>query len=140
MDWHAVDDVALYSENTPSKLMRSVTLKLGFTKSKLESSLSVTLPYVKYSVFSFYHSTNHSKAHISLQLFLFLDNSSQCASSHNCHQNIKKKKKLNRWRDINIFSIRYQSQTSFFVTTLKLIFPRDTLYNTFILRKNNIKF
>ncbi|XP_046478246.1 phospholipase DDHD1 isoform X3 [Neodiprion pinetum] len=32
VDWHAVDDVALYSENTPSKLMRSVTLKLGFTK------------------------------------------------------------------------------------------------------------
>ncbi|XP_012273270.1 phospholipase DDHD1 [Orussus abietinus] len=32
VDWHAINDVALYSENTPSKLMRSVTLKLGFTK------------------------------------------------------------------------------------------------------------
>ncbi|KAK0181259.1 hypothetical protein PV327_003557 [Microctonus hyperodae] len=32
VDWHAINDVALYSEYTPSKLMRSVTSKLGFTK------------------------------------------------------------------------------------------------------------
>ncbi|KAJ8674260.1 hypothetical protein QAD02_005522 [Eretmocerus hayati] len=32
IDWHAINDVVLYSEYTPSKLMRSVTSKLGFTK------------------------------------------------------------------------------------------------------------
>ncbi|XP_024936658.1 phospholipase DDHD1 isoform X2 [Cephus cinctus] len=32
VDWYAINDVALYSENTSSKLMRSVTFKLGFTK------------------------------------------------------------------------------------------------------------
>ena len=34
VDWHAINDVTLYSEYTPSKLMRSVTSKLGFSKSK----------------------------------------------------------------------------------------------------------
>ncbi|XP_016843553.1 phospholipase DDHD1 isoform X2 [Nasonia vitripennis] len=32
IDWHAINDVVLYSEYTPSKLMRSVTSKFGFTK------------------------------------------------------------------------------------------------------------
>ncbi|XP_058790056.1 phospholipase DDHD1-like isoform X2 [Phymastichus coffea] len=32
IDWHAIDDVVLHSEYTPSKLMRSVTSKFGFTK------------------------------------------------------------------------------------------------------------
>lgn len=34
VDWHSVNDVTLYSEYTPTKLMRSVTSKLGFAKSK----------------------------------------------------------------------------------------------------------
>ncbi|XP_051153543.1 phospholipase DDHD1-like isoform X3 [Leptopilina boulardi] len=33
VDWLAINDVTLYSEYTPSKLMRSVTSKFGFTKS-----------------------------------------------------------------------------------------------------------
>lgn len=32
VDWHAINDVALYSEYTTSKLMRSVTTRLGFSK------------------------------------------------------------------------------------------------------------
>ncbi|XP_015126748.1 phospholipase DDHD1 [Diachasma alloeum] len=32
VDWHAINDVALYSEYTTSKLMRSVTSRLGFSK------------------------------------------------------------------------------------------------------------
>ncbi|KYN08226.1 Phospholipase DDHD1 [Cyphomyrmex costatus] len=32
VDWHSVNDVTLYSEYTPTKLMRSVTSKLGFAK------------------------------------------------------------------------------------------------------------
>ncbi|XP_014484947.1 PREDICTED: phospholipase DDHD1-like [Dinoponera quadriceps] len=32
VDWHTINDVTLYSEYTPTKLMRSVTSKLGFTK------------------------------------------------------------------------------------------------------------
>ncbi|KAG7204893.1 hypothetical protein KM043_005291 [Ampulex compressa] len=32
VDWHTMSDVALYSEYTPTKLMRSVTSKLGFAK------------------------------------------------------------------------------------------------------------
>lgn len=35
VDWHAINDVVSYSEYTPSKLVRSVTSKLGFSKSKL---------------------------------------------------------------------------------------------------------
>lgn len=34
VDWHSINDVTLYSEYTPTKLMRSVTSKLGFAKSK----------------------------------------------------------------------------------------------------------
>lgn len=34
VDWHTISDVTLYSEYTHSKLMRSVTSKLGFSKSK----------------------------------------------------------------------------------------------------------
>ncbi|XP_014226688.1 phospholipase DDHD1-like isoform X1 [Trichogramma pretiosum] len=33
IDWHAINDVVIYSEYTPSKLMRSVTSKFGFAKS-----------------------------------------------------------------------------------------------------------
>ncbi|XP_020282078.1 phospholipase DDHD1-like [Pseudomyrmex gracilis] len=32
VDWHSINDVTLYSEYTPTKLMRSVTSKLGFAK------------------------------------------------------------------------------------------------------------
>ncbi|XP_011690189.1 PREDICTED: phospholipase DDHD1-like isoform X3 [Wasmannia auropunctata] len=32
VDWHSVNDVTQYSEYTPTKLMRSVTSKLGFAK------------------------------------------------------------------------------------------------------------
>ncbi|XP_039302029.1 phospholipase DDHD1 isoform X2 [Solenopsis invicta] len=32
VDWHSINDVTLYSEYTPTKLMRSVTSKLGFSK------------------------------------------------------------------------------------------------------------
>ncbi|XP_032691103.1 phospholipase DDHD1-like isoform X2 [Odontomachus brunneus] len=32
VDWHTINDVTLYSEYTPTKLMRSVTSKLGFSK------------------------------------------------------------------------------------------------------------
>ncbi|XP_067214663.1 phospholipase DDHD1-like isoform X2 [Linepithema humile] len=32
VDWHSINDVILYSEYTPTKLMRSVTSKLGFAK------------------------------------------------------------------------------------------------------------
>lgn len=32
VDWHSISDVTLYSEYTPTKLMRSVTSKLGFAK------------------------------------------------------------------------------------------------------------
>ena len=34
VDWHSINDVVLYSEYRHSKLMRSVTSKLGFAKSK----------------------------------------------------------------------------------------------------------
>lgn len=34
VDWHSISDVTLYSEYTPTKLMRSVTSKLGFAKSE----------------------------------------------------------------------------------------------------------
>lgn len=37
VDWHSVNDVTLYSEYTPTKLMRSVTSKLGFAKSKFRT-------------------------------------------------------------------------------------------------------
>ncbi|KAL7304657.1 hypothetical protein TKK_0002904 [Trichogramma kaykai] len=33
IDWHAINDVVIYSEYTPSKLMLSVTSKFGFAKS-----------------------------------------------------------------------------------------------------------
>lgn len=33
VDWHSINDVVLYSEYRHSKLMRSVTSKLGFAKS-----------------------------------------------------------------------------------------------------------
>ncbi|GAB1861552.1 Phospholipase DDHD1 [Camponotus japonicus] len=32
VDWHSINDVTLYSEYTPTKLMRSVTSRLGFAK------------------------------------------------------------------------------------------------------------
>ncbi|KAH0954763.1 hypothetical protein HN011_008314 [Eciton burchellii] len=32
VDWHSISDVTFYSEYTPTKLMRSVTSKLGFSK------------------------------------------------------------------------------------------------------------
>ncbi|XP_043788477.1 phospholipase DDHD1-like isoform X2 [Apis laboriosa] len=37
VDWHSINDVVLYSEYRHSKLMRSVTSKLGFTKSIVEA-------------------------------------------------------------------------------------------------------
>lgn len=32
MDWHSVDEVYLYSDATTSKIARTVTQKLGFSK------------------------------------------------------------------------------------------------------------
>lgn len=34
VDWHSVDEVYLYSDATTSKIARTVTQKLGFSKGK----------------------------------------------------------------------------------------------------------
>lgn len=39
VDWHSVDEVYLYSDATTSKIARTVTQKLGFSKGNISRSL-----------------------------------------------------------------------------------------------------
>lgn len=39
VDWHSVDEVYLYSDATTSKIARTVTQKLGFSKGNISQSL-----------------------------------------------------------------------------------------------------
>lgn len=53
VDWHSVNDVTLYSEYTPTKLMRSVTSKLGFAKSKFRINNNKNIEIIR--IFKYYN-------------------------------------------------------------------------------------
>ena len=62
MDWHSVDEVYLYSDATTSKIARTVTQKLGFSKGQGSPalSLSLSLSFARALTRSYSYSVIHS--------------------------------------------------------------------------------